>query len=138
MSFLVSTQMMPINDLMVEEDRNQFVPLIGRAQSEGSIDSSVTAKLITPQIIGHQPPWNIPVPFSAVLLLQFYIFQLGVYYGQVPLGYYFISYFLPISSSYFIIELPWQLIIPMSRRPVRHCKPCQIFIDLQGLGLALF
>ena len=46
--FLVSTQMMPINDLMVEEDRNQFVPLIGRAQSEGSIDSSVTAKLITP------------------------------------------------------------------------------------------
>ena len=65
--FLVSTQMMPINDLMVEEDRNQFVPLIGRAQSEGSIDSSVTAKLITPQIIGHQPPWNIPVPFSAVL-----------------------------------------------------------------------
>ena len=25
-------QMMPINDLMVEEDRNQFVPLIGQAQ----------------------------------------------------------------------------------------------------------
>ena len=67
--FLVSTQMMPINDLMVEEDRNQFVPLIGRAQSEGSIDSSVTAKLITPQIIGHQPPQSLEHPSSFICCL---------------------------------------------------------------------